>query len=289
MAGPGDDGPLGFGDEDDRPGKDAGRTGESAREEAEADRPARDRYAHRRDPDLAAYGMGPGADPDARPPGVPRSQPINTSRYTWFVGVVAVLLIAVVTVNSITSDGPGSRGVAVGRTAPPFAAPLVENGFAGDRDYVNVATRSGQKGDAGKVAACSIHRPDTLTICDLYREKPVVLAFFFTRGDSCGGQLAELQRLAAGRTDVAFAAVALKAKREDAADVARTRGVRFPVAYDRDGILSTLYNVVICPEISFIRKGGRVAGTSFGEKTAAELRPLIDALAAGRALPEQRK
>lgn len=282
MAGPGDGGPLGFGDEDaggapdrgDPPVPSGGDAGRRA-----------DRYAHRRDPDLAAYGMGPGADRD-----VPRPQPpISTSRYTWFVGVVAVLLIAVVTVNSITSDGPGSRGVAVGRTAPPFAAPLVENRFASGHDYVNVATRTGQKGDAGKVAACSIHRPDALNICDLYADKPVVLAFFFTRGDTCGEQLSILQQLAATRTDVRFAAVALKAKQDEAADVARSRALRFPVAYDRDGILSSLYNVVICPEISFIRRGGRVAGTAFGAKSAAELKPLVDALAAGRPLPEPRK
>lgn len=252
---PADDGPLGFGD----------------------DAPA-DRYAHRRDPDLAAYGIGPNASGD-RPP--PARLPVGTSRYTWFVGVVAVLVIAYVSVNSITTKGPGSRGVIIGVLAPPFAAPLATGDLDGD---VNVAREARQK-DAGRVPACSIHRPDVLNICDLYATKPVVLAFFATKGSPCSKQLDTLERISRTRDDVAFAGIAIKSGRGKVRDIVASHGWTFPVAYDRDGVLSTLYNVVICPEMTFIAKGGRVAGTSFGDKSAAELKPRIDALAAGRPLP----
>jgi hypothetical protein len=243
---------------------------------AEDERKARrERYAHRQDPDLAAYGIGPD-----RPPAPPRMAP-GTSRYTWFVGVVAVLVIAYVSVNSLRTQGPGSRGVQVGAVAPPFAAPLATGDLAGD---VNVARRTGQ-GDAGKVTACSIHRPDVLTLCDLYRDKPLVLAFFATRGQQCTRELDTLQRISADHRDVAFAAVAIRGKRGDVRELIGDRGWRFPVGFDHDGVLANLYSVAICPQVTFLRKGGRVAGTTFGEVGEAELRRRVDALAAGKPLP----
>lgn len=243
---------------------------------AEAERRARrERYAHRRDPDMEAYGLGPD-----RPPAPPRMAP-GTSRYTWFVGVVAVLVIAYVSVNSLRTQGPGSRGVQAGAVAPPFAAPLATGDLAGD---VNVARRTGQ-GDAGQVTACSIHRPDVLNLCDLYRDKPVVLAFFATRGRQCTRELDTLQRIAADRTDVAFAAIAIRGKRGDVRDLIRNRRWSFPVGYDHDGVLANLYSVAICPQVTFLRQGGRVAGTTFGEVGEAELRRRVRALASGTALP----
>jgi hypothetical protein len=238
-------------------------------------RARRDRYAHRRDPDAEAYGIGPD-----RSPAPPRMAP-GTSRYTWFVGVVAVLVIAYVSVNSLRTKGPGSRGVQVGAIAPPFAAPLATGDLSGD---VNVARRTGQ-GSAGKVVACSIHRPDVLTICDLYRNRPVVLAFFATRGRQCTRELNTLQRISAERPGVAFAAIAIRGDRGDVRNLIRDHGWTFPVGFDHDGVLANLYSVAICPQLTFLRKGGRVAGTTFGEVGEVQLRRRVDALAAGAPLP----
>jgi hypothetical protein len=59
----------------------------------------------------------PEAPPPARPPGV--------SRYTWFIGVVAFLLVVLVTVNSVGGGGAAEPGgPAGGERLPPFAAPL---------------------------------------------------------------------------------------------------------------------------------------------------------------------
>lgn len=246
---------------------------EDAREAERRERRAK--YAHRQDPDLEAYGIGPG-----RPPAPPRMAP-GTSRYTWFVGVVAVLVIAYVSVNSLRTQGPGSRGVQVGAAAPPFAAPLATGDLAGD---VNVARRRKQ-GKAGDVPACSIHRPDVLTLCDLYRDKPVVLAFFATRGKQCTRELDRLQRLSTTQTDVAFAAIAIRGDRGDVRGLIADHRWTFPVGFDHDGVLANLYSVAICPQVAFLRRGGRVAGTTFGEVGEAALRARIAALAAGRPLP----
>ncbi|MCW2998178.1 MAG: hypothetical protein JWN65_1727 [Solirubrobacterales bacterium] len=242
------------------------------------DEPEADRYAHRRDPDLEAYGI----TPDRRP--APARLPAGSSRYTWFVGVVAVLVIAYVSVNSITTRGPGSRGAQAGALAPPFAAPLATGDLSGD---VNVARRSGQ-GDAGKVTACSIHRPDVLTLCDLYRDRPVVLAFFATRGRQCTRELDALQRIASARPGVAFAAIAIRGDRGDVRNLIKDHGWTFPVGFDHDGVLANIYSVAICPQVTFLRRGGKVAGTSFGEVGERQLTARVDALIAGRRLPADR-
>lgn len=271
MSGEKDDGPLGF--------------GEPASPDAAPPPRDPDRYAHRRDPDLEAYGIptdGP-ADPAARRP-APARLPVGTSRYTWFVGVVAVLVIAYVTVNTMTNKGPGSRGVAVGALAPPFAAPLATGDLPGD---VNVARRTKQ-GSAGAVRACSIHRPDVLTICDVYRDRPVVLAFYATRGSACTRELDTLQRIWRGRTDFAVAAIAIRGSRGDVRKQIAGGGWTFPVGYDHDGVLANLYSVAVCPQLAYIRRGGRVAGTTFGEIGEAKLRVRIAALVAGRAIPKGR-
>lgn len=275
---PDDDGPLGFGPDPERP--------EAARPDAARDPsgpPAADpdRYAHRRDPDLEAYGISTDTPPDLRRKAPPARPPVGTTKYTWFVGVVAILLIAYVSVNTITSKGPGSRGVAVGTVTPPFAAPLATSDLAGD---VNVARKTNQ-GRAGHVRACSIHRPDVLTICDLYRDKPVVLAFFATRGSSCGRELDTLEALHRGRDDFAVAAIAIRGSRGDVRKEIAGRGWTFPVGYDHDGVLANLYSVAICPQLTYIRRGGVVAGTSFGEQPPGRLKARIDALVAGRPIP----
>jgi hypothetical protein len=193
-------------------------------------------------------------------------------------------VIAYVSVNSITHKGPGSRGVADGVLAPPFAAPLATGDLTGD---VNVARRTKQ-GSAGSVRACSIHRPDVLTSCDLYRDRPVVLAFFATRGSACTRELDTLQRIARGRTDFAVAAIAIRGSRGAVRDQIRAGGWTFPVGYDHDGVLANLYSVAICPQVAYIRRGGRIAGTTFGEVGERELRARIGALVAGRPLAEAR-
>jgi hypothetical protein len=48
---------------------------------------------------------------------------------------------------------------------------------------------------------------------------------------------------------------------------------------DRDGILASLYGVALCPQITFVARGGRVAATSAGPSPAAELDRRLAALA----------
>src|SRR5205085_6389202 len=84
---------------------------------------------------------GPGADvpPPARPP---------TRRYGWIVGVIGLLLIAYVTLNTIRTQS--REAPQEGKQLPPFATPLALSSLNGD---ANVARRAGS-GASGKRPAC---------------------------------------------------------------------------------------------------------------------------------------
>jgi hypothetical protein len=66
-------------------------------------------------------------------------------RYGWFLALVAVALIAYISLNTLRSEHVGSTGLKVGSKLPPFAAPLALGPVNGD---VNVARKAGQ-GSAG--------------------------------------------------------------------------------------------------------------------------------------------
>lgn len=247
-----DDGPLGFDREDDATGSPRPRAAEL----------------------LAAGDEPPGGPPPTRVSGLPR----GASRYGWFVGVVLVLLMVVVTVNSLRTDGVSSRGLAAGTVAPPFAAPLALSALEGD---VNVATEAGQ-GDAGEVAACTIHRRDVFNLCDAHAKGPVVLAFFAIRGGSCIDELDEVERVRVKHPGVQFVGVSIRGDRDDLRDIIRKRGWGFPIAYDRDGVLANLYGVAVCPQMTFIRRGGRTFDTTLGVVGADDLDAQVSALERGR-------
>jgi hypothetical protein len=226
--------------------------------------PEEDRWAHRQDPDLVAEGVrGPG--PAREQIGVPR--PPGASRYGWFLGVVGVLVLAIVLLNGARSHGPGSRGVTAGQRMPAFAAPLAVGNLNGD---VNVATKAGQ-GEAGKIAACAVTGPGVLNVCRLWRQGPVVLAFFATKGAQCTRELDALDRVRVRHPGVQFAAVSIRGDRGDVRKLVRNRGWGFPVGYDRDGITANLYGVAVCPQVTYALPGGRVTDTSLGELGAREL------------------
>lgn len=224
----------------------------------------------------------PGAGP--RRPDHPSQRPAvpPTNRYTWFVGIVAIVLVVYVGINTL-SNGSGSTGVKVGHVVPPFAAPLATKGLVGD---ANVSAKGGG-GSAGHVAACSIHRPDVFTVCDAYATRPLVLVFVGSRGKQCVHELDAIQRVAVRYPGIATAAVAIRGDRGDLRDLIRDHGWSFPVAYDRDNAVANLYGVVVCPQITYIRRGGRSAGTSFGVLSETELAARFAALRAGRPIPRK--
>lgn len=204
-------------------------------------------------------------------PGSAPRLPAGSARYVGAAGVVAVLVIVLITLNTFRADAPDARRVTPGGAAPPFAAPLALSELAAaERNDVNVAVRADQ-GDAGNVPACSVRRPDVLNICTLYGRGPVVLAFFAARGRACVEQLDQLDDAARRHPEVAFAAVSIRGDLGDVRRTVRDRRWTFPVGYDDDGVLVDAYGVADCPQLTFLRRGGAVEGTSLGEITARDL------------------
>jgi hypothetical protein len=210
---------------------------------------------------------------DSRDAKVPR--PPGASRYGWFIGIVLVLVLALVTLNTATTDKRGSStGLGRGDPMPPFATPLALSGLDGD---ANIAIRPNQK-SAGARPACQVRGRDILNVCELYERGPVALAFFATRGAACERQLDRLEAVRGDVPGVRVAAVAIRGDRGDLRTDIRRHGWRFPVGYDRDGALANLYGVAVCPQITLGDRGGHVVKTLIGQQTTARLRRELRAL-----------
>ena len=210
-----------------------------------------------------------------KPP--PAQPPPRRSTVTWIVGVVVVFAIAYITLNTLRTDAPGSRGLDPGDRLPPFAAPLALSKLDGD---ANLATKPDQGGQ-GKRPACQVRGADILNSCELAERGPVVLAFVATRSQACDRQIDVLDRIRADYPGISFAAVAIRGDRGDLQDVIRRRGWKLPVGWDRDGGVANAFAVAVCPTVTFAYRGGRVEGTSLSLIDGAALRARLDKLEAG--------
>jgi hypothetical protein len=199
--------------------------------------------------------------PEPRAPSAP-----HYGRYVALLGVVILILI---TLNTIVTKPNGAKGIAAGGAVPPFAVPLVLGKLTGDAD---IALRAGE-GARGDVPACQERGPEILNVCQLYERGPVVLALFLSAG-SCADILGDLSTLAPSFPGVQFAAVALKGDRAQLRHLVRSKGLVLPVGLDRDGSLLTLFKVATCPQVTFAYPGGTV------QSAALLTRPPLDTLRA---------
>lgn len=198
-----------------------------------------------------------------------RQAPKPSSAYTWVVGVVFLLLIAVAGANTLGGgSGEGLRGPGRGDVIAPFAAPLATGALDAD---VNLKADRDQPGGT---LACDVHVPSALNGCDL-RKRASVIVFAGTRGADCLPGFDRIERVRKDFREVAFAGILIRMNRDEAAKAVRKGGWGFPVAFDRDGQLTNVYGVGVCPATVFARKGGRVVTTKLGALSEAELRATI--------------
>jgi len=181
-----------------------------------------------------------------------------SSPYAWVVGIVFLIVISVGLLNVIRSEGTGARGVTPGSGLPVFAAPLAGGRLEGDANI-----------DPKK--ACGVRGRDVLNVCDL-RRRPSVIAFMFTRFADCEPQFDRLDRVRRDFPGVNFAGVMIREPNDSAGRIVRRNGWGFPVAVDRDGAVSNLYGVGVCPMTVFARRGGKVVLSQPGNMTEARLR-----------------
>lgn len=181
------------------------------------------------------------------------SQLLPPTRYGRYVGVLALLALVLITLNTALTKPNGATGIQPGHRFAPFAVPLATGGLPGD---ANVATQPHQ-GSAGGVPACQVRGSRILNICQLYEQGPVVLALF-VEGGSCPAVLSDLQSLTSTFPGVRFAGVDIKGSAGSVRELVRSKGLTFPVGIDRDGALAALYKIASCPQVSFAYPGGVV-------------------------------
>ena len=194
--------------------------------------------------------------------------------------MLGVLILILITINTIVTKPNGATGIAPGQPMAPFAVPLALGTLAGD---ANVATTAGQ-GAAGNVPACSVRGPRILNICEEYERGPVVLALFVA-GGSCPAVLSEMQSLVPVFPGVRFAAVSIRGERPAVRRLIHARALTYPVGFDADGALAALYRLATCPQVTFAYPGGTVQSRALlNTPTAAQLRSRVsELLAASRA------
>ena len=232
------------------------------------------------DPDEPApptkAGRGEEAEPEPDIP--PPAAPARTSRWGWVVGVIFLAWLVYISINTLRTDRPGSRGVPDDSPLPPFAMPLALSDLEGD---ANIASRPDQ-GGAGKRPACAVRGPKILNSCQLAERGPVVLAFYASRaGKACRRQLVEIERVRERFPGVQFAAVGIRGNRGDLRDLIRDSRLRYPVGYDHDGQVANLYRVAGCPTMTFAYPGGIVMHTYLGLLDEARLAAAVRRLVTG--------
>jgi hypothetical protein len=178
--------------------------------------------------------------------------------------VIAVAAIAYITINSLRTEGPGSRGVPAGRELPAFAVPLALSRLEGDANV------------SGK--ACDVRGPDVLNVCQLAERGPVVLVFFAEPAKRCDDQIDMVDRIRSRFPDVQFAAVAIRGDRDKLRRRIREHDWGLPVGYDHDGAVANAYAVAICPTITLAERGGKVARTLLGVQDERDLVSAVRAL-----------
>lgn len=166
--------------------------------------------------------------------------------------MLGVLILVLITINTILTKPNGARGIEPGHKVPPFAVPLAQGSVNG---AANVATRADE--GAAKRPACAVRGTGILNVCQLYERGPLVLALFVDEG-SCPAILSDMQALAPAFPGVQFAAVAIKGGRSELLKLVRKRGLSLPVGFDIEGTLASLYKLASCPQVTFAYPGGVV-------------------------------
>ncbi len=199
-------------------------------------------------------------------------------RYGWLAGVVGVLLLVYIALNTLRTSGIGG-GVPPGQIMPPFAVPLATSDLEG---AANLAVRPGPgAGRSGRHPACAISDPRVLNLCAVAGRAPLVLAFATVEDAGSVAQLDAMKRVARASPDVRFAAVMTFGSRDATRRLVAARRWSFPVGYDRSGDVLAAYGVPAVPALTLAYRGRRVMREVFSTLDDARLSAAVRALRAG--------
>jgi hypothetical protein len=217
-------------------------------------------------------------------PSAPTGPVTPGRRYSTFVGIAFLALIAVATLNTIRNQDSGLLGSGSaerGMPLPEFAVPNARTGPL-DKDANIVQDDCSTSANpcpssAQRTPACEIHVAGAIRVCDLF-DRPLVLSFWFTKsgplggGADCVGAQDIVDRVAHEyRGRVNFLSIDVRDDADEVKSIIAERGWSIPVGYDRDGAVSDLYRVGGCPTVAFAYPGGILAFAKIGELSASSL------------------
>jgi hypothetical protein len=200
---------------------------------------------------------------------------VSGHRYGWLVGIVAILAVAALSIRAAGTDTPGATGLRPGEPLPPFAVVRATSAVDCDEDAdpcdANVAV-AGERDEpeSGGRPACEVRGPTVLNVCELTERGPLVLGLAASRGADCLDTWERLTALARRHRGLQVALVAIGGGLDELRASARSRGWSFPVGWDRDGILASVYGVAACPYATVARWRGLVQGTLVGARAVDE-------------------
>jgi AhpC/TSA family len=188
----------------------------------------------------------------ARQPGPPPV--IDTRPYQRFIGLLGVVLVVVISIAFLTSHHAGTAGVPAGQRIDRFAAPLAASSLNGAANLHPTCSRAK-------------HERGALNVCLIVAQQPLVLGFFVTNSASCERIVNALQTVSHEfrPSQIAFAAVAVRASHAAAAAAVRAHHWSIPVGYDEDGRVGDVFGVEVCPIVELVNRGGVVARRLIGD------------------------
>jgi hypothetical protein len=215
-------------------------------------------------------------DQEQQGPPEPRDPRSYTQKYTWVVGVAALVVIIIVSINSAGNPGRGYLGPKVGTMLPPFAAPTAASGLAGD---ANVRPEQDGVDAQGPLPACQVHGADVVNICELW-DKPLVVTFVadgFQSSGECRSAFDVVEQVKREFPGVNFVGVISGMDDPAKAKAAAASGDwTFPVASDPDAAVFNVYRAGDCPSTVLATAGGRVHDSLLGALTAAQLSAKVE-------------
>lgn len=198
--------------------------------------------------------------------------PIRPGRgYSLFVGLAFLAIIVIAAVNAFRTEEGGLLGAGGdrGMPLPEFAVPDARGRLEGDANVFQDDCGSSElpcPADQRRTPACDVDGKGIIRICDLF-DRPLVISFWFTRGGDCLPTQDVVDRVAARyRGRVNFLSVNVRDEREMVRSVIRERGWRIPVGHDRDGAVSNVYRIGVCPTVAFAYPGGILSGAKVGSE-----------------------
>jgi hypothetical protein len=197
-------------------------------------------------------------------------RPRSTNRYSIYVGIAFLVVIGIATVNTFNTEGGGVLGgdaTEAGEALAEFAVPELLGGADADANVFQDDCESSQNPcppEDQRTPACQVELPHVLRVCDFF-DRPLVLSFWFDTPDDCPPTQDAIDAASRRwRGEVNFLSIAVRGDRDELEEVVGDRGWTLPVGWDRDGAVSNLYRIGVCPTVAFVRTGGVLEDAKIG-------------------------